>query len=101
MTRDYRLNLLGFPGAQITPLEKVPLFTNLHFYPFPRNVGIPGTLIDEVQFGSFHVLWEVSLWPWHIFALLTYVTCRAMNTWCLPSLCVSIGKLFRWLLTPL
>ncbi|KAJ3518065.1 hypothetical protein NLJ89_g106 [Agrocybe chaxingu] len=58
MTQDYGINLLGFPAAQLTPLEKTPLITNLFFIPLSRSVGIPGVLVDNVEFGAFKLVWQ-------------------------------------------
>ncbi|CAA7260036.1 unnamed protein product [Cyclocybe aegerita] len=58
MTQDYGINLLGFPAAQLTPLEKTPLITNLFFIPLSRSVGIPGILVDNVEFGAFKLVWQ-------------------------------------------
>ena len=61
MTQGYGINLLGFPGVQVTPLEKTPLITNLSFLPIARSLGtVPGVLVDQVNFGAFQLTWKVS-----------------------------------------
>ena len=61
MTQDYGINLFGFPGVQVTPLEKTPLITNLVFVPVARSLGtVPGVLVDQVNFGAFQLIWKVS-----------------------------------------
>ena len=61
MTQGYGIRLLEFPGAQVTPLEKTPLITNLVFIPLARSLGtVPGVLVDQVNFGAFQLTWEVS-----------------------------------------
>lgn len=60
MTAHLALNILNFPEASATPIEKTPLITNLVFIPLARSVSpLPGILIDQVQFGGFHVSWKV------------------------------------------
>lgn len=62
MTQGYGINLLGFPGVQVTPLEKTPSITNLLFVPVARSLGtVPGVLVDQVNFGAFQLTWKVSL----------------------------------------
>lgn len=62
MTSDYSLNVLGFPGASATPVETTPLITNLAFIPLARKLGsLPGVLVDQVQFGTFNLVWDVSV----------------------------------------
>ncbi|KDR83952.1 hypothetical protein GALMADRAFT_219779 [Galerina marginata CBS 339.88] len=58
-TQGWGMNILGFPGASITPLKKNPLVTNLVFVPLARSLGsVPGVLVDQVQFGSFKASWK-------------------------------------------
>jgi transitional endoplasmic reticulum ATPase len=60
MTQGYGINLLGFPGVQVAPLEKTPLITNLLFVPIARSLGaVPGVLVDQVNFGAFQLTWKV------------------------------------------
>jgi len=55
------MDIMGFPGASVTPIEKIPLVTNLAFIPLARSLGsVPGILIDQVQFGVFKIIWQVS-----------------------------------------
>ncbi|TFK43716.1 P-loop containing nucleoside triphosphate hydrolase protein [Crucibulum laeve] len=59
MTKDYRLNILSFPGAEVTPLEQTPLITNLIFIPLARSISpLPGILTEQVEFGVFQVSWN-------------------------------------------
>lgn len=60
LTQGYGMNILGFPGATVTPMEKTPLLTNLVFIPLSRAVGIPGVLGNQIVFGVFKVVWKVS-----------------------------------------
>ncbi|ESK94426.1 atp-dependent zn protease [Moniliophthora roreri MCA 2997] len=55
---DFRLNLLDFPAAQVTPLENTPLVTNLYFISLGNTASIPGMLLDGVLVGSFKVVWQ-------------------------------------------
>jgi len=59
------MSILGFPGASVTPIEKTPLITNLVFIPLSRSAGLPGVLIDDVQYGGFKVSWKVSEYLYH------------------------------------
>lgn len=55
------MNILGFPGASVIPVEKSPLVTNLVFVPLARSLGtVPGVLVDSVQYGAFKITWKVS-----------------------------------------
>jgi hypothetical protein len=55
------MDIMGFPGASVTPIEKTPLITNLVFVPLARSLGsVPGILVDQVQFGVFKIIWQVS-----------------------------------------
>jgi len=55
------MDIMGFPGASVTPIEKTPLITNLVFIPLARSLGtVPGILVDQVQFGVFKIIWQVS-----------------------------------------
>ncbi|KAF8165526.1 P-loop containing nucleoside triphosphate hydrolase protein [Crassisporium funariophilum] len=59
MTQGYGIDILGFPAAQVTPLEKTPLITNLIFIPIARSLGtVPGILVDQIQYGVFKVTWQ-------------------------------------------
>jgi transitional endoplasmic reticulum ATPase len=61
MTADYSLNVMNFPGAYVTPVETSPLITNLVFVPLARNLdSLPGVLVDQIQFGTFKMAWDVS-----------------------------------------
>ena len=61
MSKDFRLNILAFPGILAVPLENTPLTTNLFFLALPRRSGpTPGLLVDNVELGSFRVAWDVS-----------------------------------------
>jgi hypothetical protein len=81
VTEDSLLDVLRFPGTQATPLEKSPLVTNLFFVPVARKLGIPGVLIDSVQFGIFKINWQVWMFgrPQSrtniIFLLATWIHC--------------------------
>jgi len=56
---DFSVNLFGFPGALIKPLEPSELITSLYFVPLARRLGkIPGVLIDQIKFGLFSVSWD-------------------------------------------
>ncbi|KIM46377.1 hypothetical protein M413DRAFT_441472 [Hebeloma cylindrosporum] len=59
LTQSWGMDILGFPGASVTPLEKTPLITNLVFIPLARSLGsVPGVLVDQVQFGAFKIIWQ-------------------------------------------
>ncbi|THH15203.1 hypothetical protein EW146_g5223, partial [Bondarzewia mesenterica] len=59
MSADYRLDLLGFPGAYIQPLSPAEVITNKVFLPLPKRTGpVPGLLLDSVEFGAFKVAWK-------------------------------------------
>lgn len=61
MTRDWKLNILQFPGVNVSPLEKTPMVSNLVFVPLARNLGgLPGVLVDQIQFGAFQLSFNVS-----------------------------------------
>ncbi|KIK04665.1 hypothetical protein K443DRAFT_675683 [Laccaria amethystina LaAM-08-1] len=56
MTRDGKLNILRFPGVNVSPLEKTPMVSNLVFVPLARSLGgLPGILVDQIQFGAFEL----------------------------------------------
>ncbi|EDR12322.1 uncharacterized protein LACBIDRAFT_152223, partial [Laccaria bicolor S238N-H82] len=56
MTRDLQLNVLRFPGVNVSPLEKTPMVSNLVFVPLARSLGgLPGILVDQIQFGAFQL----------------------------------------------
>jgi hypothetical protein len=58
MTQQF--GVLGFPGLTVEPLERTPLITNLYFIPLSKRlVGVPGLLLDQVEFGAFKVRWNV------------------------------------------
>lgn len=58
MTQQF--GVLGFPGLTYEPLERTPLITNLYFIPLSKRlVGVPGLLLDQVEFGAFKVRWNV------------------------------------------
>ncbi|PPR04060.1 hypothetical protein CVT24_010635 [Panaeolus cyanescens] len=58
MTPGYGMNLFGTPGVTAQPIEKTPLITNLLFIPLARSSGIPGILVDQIQYGAFKVTWS-------------------------------------------
>ncbi|KAF9481812.1 P-loop containing nucleoside triphosphate hydrolase protein [Pholiota conissans] len=58
MTNGYGMNILGFPAASVTPMANTPLITNLFFVPLSRSMGIPGLLVDQVEYGSFKLNWN-------------------------------------------
>jgi hypothetical protein len=59
MSDDSRLNIFGFPGASVMPLNESQLVTNLVFTPLARKLGgLPGVLTDRVEFGAFRVAWD-------------------------------------------
>jgi transitional endoplasmic reticulum ATPase len=53
--------LLGFPGALIQPLETSDMITNTLFIPQARRSGMPGVLLDQVEFAGFRMAWDVCL----------------------------------------
>ena len=58
MTQQF--GVLGFPGITVEPLERTPLTTNLYFIPLSKRlVGVPGILLDQVEFGAFKARWNV------------------------------------------
>lgn len=59
MTPGYGMNLLGTPGVTVEIIEKTPLITNLMFIPLPRSAGVPGFLIDQIEYGAFKLTWSV------------------------------------------
>lgn len=59
LTQGYGMNILGFPAASVTPFERTKLVTNLVFIPLARSLGIPGVLVDQVEYGAFDVSWNV------------------------------------------
>ena len=62
LTQGYGMNILGFPAASVTPFERTKLVTNLVFIPLARSLGIPGVLVDQVEYGAFDVSWNVRSW---------------------------------------
>ncbi|KAF9569095.1 P-loop containing nucleoside triphosphate hydrolase protein [Agrocybe pediades] len=52
------MSILNLPGASITPLEKNPLVTNLFFVPLARASGVPGVLVDQIEYGAFKISWK-------------------------------------------
>ncbi|KAF9057961.1 P-loop containing nucleoside triphosphate hydrolase protein [Panaeolus papilionaceus] len=58
MTPGYGMNLLGTPGVTVEIIEKTPLITNLMFIPLPRSAGVPGFLIDQIEYGAFKLTWS-------------------------------------------
>ena len=61
MTRDLQLNILRFPGVKVSPLEKTPMVSNLVFVPLARSLGgLPGILVDQIQFGAYQLSFNVS-----------------------------------------
>ena len=59
LTQGYGMNILGFPAASVTPFERTKLVTNFVFIPLARSLGIPGVLVDQVEYGAFDVSWNV------------------------------------------
>ncbi|OCH90947.1 P-loop containing nucleoside triphosphate hydrolase protein [Obba rivulosa] len=59
LSTDWNTNILGFPGAVIQPTSESDLITSVIFVPFARRLGqLPGVLMDQIKFGSFHVAWD-------------------------------------------
>ncbi|KDQ64302.1 hypothetical protein JAAARDRAFT_683411 [Jaapia argillacea MUCL 33604] len=51
--------VLSFPGAYVRPVAPSELITNTLFVPLARRAGaMPGILVDQVEFGSFHVAYD-------------------------------------------
>lgn len=62
LSTDWNTNILGFPGAVIQPTSESDLITSVVFVPFARRLGqLPGVLMDQIKFGSFHVAWDVRI----------------------------------------
>ncbi|KAH9948338.1 P-loop containing nucleoside triphosphate hydrolase protein [Amylocystis lapponica] len=59
MSVDYTINILSFPGLVKEPLAPSELVSSLVFIPFARKLGsVPGVLVDQIKFGSFHLKWN-------------------------------------------
>ncbi|PPQ77701.1 hypothetical protein CVT25_011136 [Psilocybe cyanescens] len=59
LTQGYSMNILGFPAANVKPIEKTQLVTNLVYVPIARSLGtVPGILVDQIEFGAFKVTWK-------------------------------------------
>ncbi|EIN10929.1 P-loop containing nucleoside triphosphate hydrolase protein [Punctularia strigosozonata HHB-11173 SS5] len=50
--------LLGFPGALIQPLETSSLIANTLFIPMARRTGVPGALLDQIEFTALRLAWD-------------------------------------------
>lgn len=64
LVMSQQLGVLNYPGLAVEPLEKTPLTTNLYFAPLSKRLaGIPGLLVDQVEFGAFRIRWNVCFTP--------------------------------------
>jgi transitional endoplasmic reticulum ATPase len=58
-TDDFRLKLVNFPGAQVTPLKDNPLVTSIGFSSLSRtSAPVPGVLTDRIIAGGFTLKWQ-------------------------------------------
>jgi len=51
-------SILGYPAAYVQSLRPDLMVSQNIFVPFARRMGTPGTLVEEVSYGCFHVSWE-------------------------------------------
>lgn len=55
------VNLMGFPGTLVQPMQPSELVTSVLFQPLARRSGQKsGVLFDSVYFGAFRVAYDVS-----------------------------------------
>ena len=58
------VNLMGYPGALVQPVQPSELVTSTFFAPVARRAGKGGgILLDSLYFGAFSVAYDVSLAP--------------------------------------
>lgn len=56
------VNLMGYPGALVQPVQPSELVTSTFFAPVARRAGKGGgVLLDSLYFGAFSVAYDVSL----------------------------------------
>lgn len=61
-SQDNNLNLLEFPGAKVTPVNKDEMITNVLFRPLSRHLSeVPGALVNSVEYGGFELSWKVEM----------------------------------------
>jgi hypothetical protein len=66
MSDDMRLDILSVPGVYAVPVNESQLVTNLIFVPLARKLGgLPGVMVDKVEFGAFRVAWNVGSAIYH------------------------------------
>jgi transitional endoplasmic reticulum ATPase len=60
LSDDLKLNLLAFSGVSAQPLSESQVVNNVFFVPLARrSAGVPGVLIDIIEYGAFKLVWDV------------------------------------------